>query len=67
MLIGGALVVGGALALANGLFLEPDYIVGHVDRIAAIPTHIVHGRFDQVCPLTQASRLAEAAPSGARA
>ena len=22
--------------------------------------HIVHGRFDQVCPLTQASRLVEA-------
>jgi proline iminopeptidase len=45
---------------ANELFLPPDYIVAHVDRIAAIPTHIVHGRFDQVCPLTQASRLVEA-------
>ncbi|MDB5455657.1 MAG: proline iminopeptidase, partial [Caulobacter sp.] len=28
--------------------------------MAPIPTHIVHGRFDQVCPLTQASRLVEA-------
>jgi len=45
---------------ANGLFLEPDYIVGNVAKIAAIPTHIVHGRFDQVCPLTQASRLVAA-------
>jgi len=42
---------------ANQLFLPPDYILGHVDRIAGIPIHIVHGRFDQVCPLTQASRL----------
>jgi proline iminopeptidase len=45
---------------ANHLFLPPDYILANVDRIADIPMHIVHGRFDQVCPLTQASRLIEA-------
>src|SRR3569623_709767 len=45
---------------ANQLFLPPDYILGHVGQIAGIPIHIVHGRFDQVCPLTQASRLIEA-------
>jgi proline iminopeptidase len=45
---------------ANNLFLPPDYILGNVDRIADIPMHIVHGRFDQVCPLTQASRLVDA-------
>jgi proline iminopeptidase len=45
---------------ANHLFLPPDYILGNVDRIADIPMHIVHGRFDQVCPLTQASRLVDA-------
>lgn len=45
---------------ANHLFLEPDYILQSVARIADIPTHIVHGRFDQVCPLTQASRLVDA-------
>jgi len=45
---------------ANHLFLPPNYILGNVDRIAGIPTHIVHGRFDQVCPLTQASRLIDA-------
>ncbi len=28
--------------------------------LAAIPIHIVHGRFDEVCPLTQASRLVAA-------
>lgn len=42
---------------AHDLFLEPDYILDNIDRIAGIPMHIVHGRFDQVCPLTQASRL----------
>lgn len=45
---------------ANHLFLEPDYIVRNAGKIAAIPTHIVHGRFDQVCPLSQASRLVAA-------
>ncbi|RVT95009.1 prolyl aminopeptidase [Sphingomonas crocodyli] len=42
---------------ANELFVPPAYIVDNAGRIATIPTHIVHGRFDQVCPLTQASRL----------
>ncbi len=42
---------------ANQLFLEPDYIIRNLDKITSLPTHIVHGRFDQVCPLSQASRL----------
>jgi len=45
---------------ANQLFLEPDYIFDNIGRIADIPSHIVHGRFDQVCPLTQASLLIDA-------
>ncbi|EJL24968.1 proline iminopeptidase [Novosphingobium sp. AP12] len=45
---------------ANALFLEPDYIVRNIERIAALDVHIVHGRFDQICPLTQASRLVAA-------
>lgn len=45
---------------ANALFLEPDYIVRNIGKVAAIPMHIVHGRFDQICPLTQASRLVDA-------
>lgn len=45
---------------ANDLFLPPDYIVDNIAKIAGVPVHIVHGRFDQVCPLTQASRLVQA-------
>lgn len=45
---------------SNELFLTPDYILKNAARIAAVPIHIVHGRFDQVCPLTQASQLVEA-------
>ncbi|WP_432770148.1 MAG: alpha/beta fold hydrolase [Sphingopyxis sp.] len=52
---------------ANALFLPPDHLLGHADILASIPVHIVHGRFDQVCPLTQASRLVAAlAAAGAR-
>ena len=45
---------------ANNLFIEPGHLLGSADILATIPVHIVHGRFDQVCPLTQASRLAAA-------
>jgi len=48
---------------ARNLFLEPDYITRNVARIAHLPIHVVHGRFDQVCPLTQASRLVAALES----
>jgi proline iminopeptidase len=45
---------------ANHLFLKPDEITDGVGALQGVPVHIVHGRFDQVCPLTQASRLVEA-------
>jgi proline iminopeptidase len=45
---------------ANGLFLDEGYIVRNAARLAAVPTYIVHGRFDQACPLSQAGRLASA-------
>ncbi|MFD2262537.1 prolyl aminopeptidase [Lacibacterium aquatile] len=45
---------------ANDMFLDTGYILNNVDKIAGIPTHIVHGRFDQVCPMTQASQLVAA-------
>lgn len=45
---------------AHGLFMEPEHIVRNAATLAAIPIHIVHGRFDIICPLTQASRLAAA-------
>jgi proline iminopeptidase len=45
---------------ANNLFIEPGHLLGSADVLATIPIHIVHGRFDEVCPLTQASRLVAA-------
>jgi proline iminopeptidase len=45
---------------ANHLFLDEGYIVRSAARLAALPIYIVHGRFDQACPLSQAGRLVEA-------
>ena len=45
---------------ANELFIPAGHFFDHIDILASIPVHIVHGRFDEVCPLTQASRLAQA-------
>lgn len=44
---------------SNNMFLEQDYIIRNAATLASVPIHIVHGRFDQVCPLTQASRLVD--------
>src|SRR3546814_12500635 len=45
---------------ANALFLPAGHFFDNIDVLASIPIHIVHGRFDEVCPLTQASRLVAA-------
>jgi proline iminopeptidase len=45
---------------ANQLFLDEAYIVRNADRLAPLPVHIVHGRFDQACAISQACRLVSA-------
>ena len=45
---------------ANDLFLSPGYLTNNVSKISGIPVHIVHGRYDQVCPLAQADVLVDA-------
>lgn len=45
---------------SNHLFLEPDFILRNAAILAQLPIHIVHGRFDAVCPLPQAWRLVAA-------
>lgn len=36
---------------SNHFFLEPAQLVKNLDRIASIPTIIVHGRYDALCPV----------------
>jgi proline iminopeptidase len=46
----------------NHSFLEPGQIIRDAGRLKDIPGHIVHGRYDMVCPLDNATALAEAWP-----
>jgi len=41
----------------NNSFLEPDQILRDAARLAEIPGHIVHGRYDVVCPVENAWEL----------
>jgi len=45
--------------MMNGCFLEDGQLIQQADRIAHIPTYIVQGRFDVVCPPTAAWLLAK--------
>ena len=45
---------------ANKLFLPSNYIIDNAVKLKDIPVHIVHGRFDLVCPLSQGEALAAA-------
>ncbi len=48
--------------LVNNGFLEPDQILRDIAAVAEIPGIIVHGRYDMICPLTQAWALHDAWP-----
>ena len=39
---------------ANHFFLEPNQLLKNIDQIRSIPTIIVHGRYDLLCPADQA-------------
>lgn len=44
---------------ANHYFLPDDEIMNNVEKIAHIPTLIVHGRYDVLCPVEQAYVLSK--------
>ena len=46
----------------KGFFASDDYLLANVDRIRHIPTVIVHGRYDIVCPIWSAHDLHKAFP-----
>jgi len=49
----------------NDSFIEPDQILSDIDQIRHIPTVIVHGRYDIVCPVQQAFDLHNVFPEAA--
>ena len=46
----------------KGFFTEDGYLLKNIDRIRHIPTVIVHGRYDVVCPIVSAWDLHRAWP-----
>lgn len=44
----------------NKCFMPEDYIISNISKIKHIPTFILHGRHDDVCPIYQAIELAKA-------
>jgi proline iminopeptidase len=46
----------------NDAFLPKGGLLAHIDRIRDIPTTIVQGRYDMVCPIVSADDLAQAWP-----
>ena len=49
--------------LVNKGFIEPDQILSNVAALHDIPCILVHGRYDMVCPLSNAHELRKAWPS----
>lgn len=47
----------------NNAFLEPDQLLKNASRLNDIPGHIIHGRYDMICPLEQAYALHQAWPT----
>lgn len=46
----------------HDIFLPENFLMDHVGRIRHIPTTIVQGRYDVVCPIISADELARAFP-----
>ncbi|KTD22959.1 prolyl aminopeptidase [Legionella londiniensis] len=44
-------------------FIEDNQVLADIHKIRHIPTYLIHGRYDMVCPLTGAWALNEAHPS----
>jgi proline iminopeptidase len=51
------MVNGGFLGGSGEAGRNNNYILNHVERLREIPAHIVHGRYDRVCHLSQAEAL----------
>lgn len=47
---------------SNGIFLPENFLLENVGRIRKIPTFIVQGRYDLICPIRSADDLSQAWP-----
>ncbi len=49
--------------MINNYFLEPDQALRNITRIQHIPSILIHGRYDMICPLDGAWQLHKAWPN----
>lgn len=49
--------------IVNHYFIEDNQVLKNIDKIRHIPTWLIHGRYDMVCPLASAWELHQALPS----
>jgi proline iminopeptidase len=49
----------------NSMFLEEDFIINNIEKLSGLPTIIVQGRYDIVCPMVNADKLARSWPDRA--
>ena len=47
---------------SNSMFLAPKQLLGGVNKISHLPATIVQGRYDVICPISTAQKLAQAWP-----
>lgn len=49
--------------ISNHYFIKNNQILDNVDKLRHVPTYLVHGRYDMVCPLAAAWDLHRALPT----
>jgi proline iminopeptidase len=49
----------------NKIFLPENFLLDNIGRVRHIPTTIVQGRYDVICPIISADELAHAFPEAA--
>ena len=42
----------------NGMFLDDDYLLENIAKVRDLPAVIVQGRYDMICPIVTADKLA---------
>ena len=47
---------------ANSMFLAPGQLLAGMEKISHLPATIVHGRYDVICPIATAEKLAQSWP-----
>ena len=65
-IVAGSMISSGTIELhylRNFYFLENGYILRNAYRLASIPLSIIHGRYDDLCPVENAFRLHDALPA----